>query len=226
MTLVGLITKHGILIVDFANRLQEEGQQPRPKPSIEAAVLRLRPILMTTSAMVLGAVPLALAHGAGAESRQQIGWVIVGGMSVGTLLTLFVVPSIYSLVGRKHIAARPPSGRLSRPIMPRGVSRYSILMLFGSQPSGRGYCGSISSSVSRTMRAIAALRVQLRSAGMTCQGACAVEQRVERGLIGRHVVIPQLAVVEIARIELPLLGRIVDPVLQPLAPALPSRYAA
>ncbi|TMJ43126.1 MAG: efflux RND transporter permease subunit, partial [Alphaproteobacteria bacterium] len=77
VTLVGLITKHGILIVDFANRLQEEGKS-RAEAVVEAATLRLRPILMTTSAMVLGAVPLALAHGAGAESREQIGWVIVG----------------------------------------------------------------------------------------------------------------------------------------------------
>jgi multidrug efflux pump len=68
----------------------------------EAAVLRLRPILMTTGAMVLGALPLALAHGAGAESRQQIGWVIVGGMLLGTLLTLFVVPTAYTLLARRH----------------------------------------------------------------------------------------------------------------------------
>jgi multidrug efflux pump len=105
VTLVGLITKHGILIVDFANRLQEEGMT-RGKAVIEAASLRLRPILMTTAAMVLGAVPLALAHGAGAESRQQIGWVIVGGMIVGTLLTLFVVPAVYSLVGRGQVTTR------------------------------------------------------------------------------------------------------------------------
>ncbi|MGE0004475.1 MAG: efflux RND transporter permease subunit [Parvibaculaceae bacterium] len=100
VTLVGLITKHGILIVDFANRLQDEGKS-RAEAAVEAATLRLRPILMTTSAMVLGAMPLALAHGAGAEARVQIGWVIVGGMSFGTLLTLFVVPSVYSLFGRK-----------------------------------------------------------------------------------------------------------------------------
>ena len=67
----------------------------------QACALRLRPILMTTGAMVLGALPLALATGAGAESRQQIGWVIVGGMSVGTLLTIFVVPTIYTLFARK-----------------------------------------------------------------------------------------------------------------------------
>jgi len=104
VTLVGLITKHGILIVDFANRLQEEGKS-RGEAIVEAATLRLRPILMTTAAMVLGAVPLALAEGAGAEARQQIGWVIVGGMSVGTLLTLFVVPAVYSLAGRKVTVA-------------------------------------------------------------------------------------------------------------------------
>ncbi|MDR6952868.1 multidrug efflux pump [Ancylobacter sp. 3268] len=101
VTLVGLITKHGILIVEFANQQQEAGLDRRAAV-IEAAVLRLRPILMTTGAMVLGAVPLALATGAGAESRQQIGWVIVGGMTLGTLLTLFVVPTVYSLIGRIH----------------------------------------------------------------------------------------------------------------------------
>jgi multidrug efflux pump len=98
VTLIGLITKHGILIVDFTNRLQLEGT-PRAKAIIEASRLRLRPILMTTAAMILGAVPLALAEGAGAESRQQIGWVIVGGMSLGTLLTLFVVPCVYAVAG-------------------------------------------------------------------------------------------------------------------------------
>jgi multidrug efflux pump len=106
VTLVGLITKHGILIVDFANRLQDEGRS-RTQAVIEAAALRLRPILMTTSAMVLGAVPLALAHGAGSEARIQIGWVIVGGMTFGTLLTLFVVPAVYSLFGRQ--AAQAPA---------------------------------------------------------------------------------------------------------------------
>jgi multidrug efflux pump len=103
VTLVGLITKHGILIVDFANRLQEEEGMSRAQAVIEASALRLRPILMTTSAMVLGATPLALAHGAGSEARIQIGWVIVGGMTFGTLLTLFVVPAVYSLFGRKAV---------------------------------------------------------------------------------------------------------------------------
>lgn len=69
---------------------------------IEAASLRLRPILMTTGAMVLGAIPPALATGAGSENWQQIGWVIVGGMTVGTLLTLFVIPAVYSYVARRH----------------------------------------------------------------------------------------------------------------------------
>jgi multidrug efflux pump len=101
VTLIGLITKHGILIVDFGNRLQEEGKERR-QAIVEAAVLRLRPILMTTFAMVLGAVPLVLASGAGAESRIQIGWVIVGGMTFGTILTLFVVPSVYAAIGRRH----------------------------------------------------------------------------------------------------------------------------
>ncbi len=101
VTLVGLITKHGILIVEFANQLQEKGMALR-EAVIESAVLRLRPILMTTGAMVLGAIPLALARGAGAESRQMIGWVIVGGMSLGTILTLFIVPTFYTIFARNH----------------------------------------------------------------------------------------------------------------------------
>jgi multidrug efflux pump len=99
ITLVGLITKHGILIVEFSNQLREQGRA-LIDAVVEASVMRLRPILMTTGAMVLGALPLALAHGAGAESRVQIGWVIVGGMSFGTVLTLFVVPTMYVLVRR------------------------------------------------------------------------------------------------------------------------------
>lgn len=112
VTLIGLITKHGILIVDFANKLQREGME-RGAAIIEAARLRLRPILMTTAAMILGAVPLAIATGAGAESRQQIGWVIVGGMSLGTLLTLFVVPCVYAVMGW-----RPKKGEAPRTAAP------------------------------------------------------------------------------------------------------------
>ena len=103
VTLVGLITKHGILIVEFTNQLREQGKALR-EALVEASVLRLRPILMTTGAMVLGALPLALARGAGAESRSQIGWVIVGGMLLGTLLTLFVVPTVYSYLARSERA--------------------------------------------------------------------------------------------------------------------------
>ncbi len=102
ITLVGLITKHGILIVEFSNQLREQGLAMR-EAVVEAATLRLRPILMTTGAMVLGALPLALATGAGAESRRQIGWVIVGGMTLGTLLTIFVVPTMYTLFARKTV---------------------------------------------------------------------------------------------------------------------------
>ncbi len=100
VTLIGLITKHGILIVEFANQLRAKGQ-PMREAVIEAATLRLRPILMTTGAMVLGAVPLAIATGAGAESRQDIGWVIVGGLLVGTLFTLFVIPVVYTYLSRR-----------------------------------------------------------------------------------------------------------------------------
>ena len=102
ITLVGLITKHGILIVEFSNQLRQQGRELHAAV-IEAASLRLRPILMTTGAMVLGALPLALATGAGAESRQQSGWVIVGGMSLGTLLTIFVVPTVYTLLARRRV---------------------------------------------------------------------------------------------------------------------------
>ena len=102
ITLVGLITKHGILIVEFTNQLREQGMAMQ-EALIKASAQRLRPILMTTGAMVLGAVPLALATGAGAESRTQIGWVIVGGMSLGTLLAIFVVPTMYSLLARKSV---------------------------------------------------------------------------------------------------------------------------
>lgn len=104
ITLIGLITKHGILIVDFANKLKADGLS-RIEAVVEASRLRLRPILMTTFAMVLGAVPLAFASGAGAESRRPIGLVIVGGMTLGTLFTLFVVPVIYTFLSRKKVAS-------------------------------------------------------------------------------------------------------------------------
>ncbi len=102
VTLIGLITKHGILIVEFANQLRAQGRSIA-EAVIESATLRLRPILMTTGAMVLGAVPLALATGAGAESRQDIGWVIVGGLLVGTLFTLFVIPVVYTYLASRRL---------------------------------------------------------------------------------------------------------------------------
>ncbi|MEN9559308.1 MAG: hypothetical protein RLZZ502_519, partial [Pseudomonadota bacterium] len=105
ITLVGLITKHGILIVEFANQQRDQGQGI-VDAVVTAATLRLRPILMTTGAMVLGAIPLALARGAGAESRTQIGWVIVGGLTLGTMLTLFVVPAMYTLMASRQRGAR------------------------------------------------------------------------------------------------------------------------
>jgi len=100
--LVGLISKHGILIVHFANNQQEEHGMKPLEAVIEAASIRLRPILMTTFAMIASAIPLVLAGGAGAAARQDIGWVVVGGMSLGTVLTLFVVPTAYSLLVRKQ----------------------------------------------------------------------------------------------------------------------------
>jgi len=99
ITLIGLISKHGILIVEFSNQLQRQGRD-RISAVKEAAALRLRPILMTTAAMVLGVMPLVMASGAGAVSRNNIGLVITVGLSVGTLFTLFVVPVMYSLIAK------------------------------------------------------------------------------------------------------------------------------
>ncbi len=101
ITLVGLVTKHGILITQFANQLQLEGKSRRQAVE-EAASVRLRPILMTTAAMVLGVMPLVFASGAGAVSRQHMGLIIATGMSIGTLFTLFVVPVAYTFLARKH----------------------------------------------------------------------------------------------------------------------------
>ena len=106
--LIGLITKNGILIVEFANQLRDRGHE-KVEALVEACALRLRPILMTTAATILGAVPLAIATGAGAESRSAIGWVVVGGMSIGTLFTLFVIPVAYTyIVGDRHVVAAAP----------------------------------------------------------------------------------------------------------------------
>jgi multidrug efflux pump len=101
VTLLGLISKHGILMVQFANDEQRSGK-PKRAAIIEAAAVRLRPILMTTAAMVLGVVPLVIASGAGAAGRKAMGWVIMTGLSIGTIFTLFIVPAIYLLLAADH----------------------------------------------------------------------------------------------------------------------------
>jgi multidrug efflux pump len=102
VTLIGLISKHGILIVQFANHLQQEQGLSKREAIEQAAGIRLRPILMTTAAMVLGVVPLIIASGAGAVSRFQMGVVIASGLSIGTLFTLFVVPAVYLVLAADH----------------------------------------------------------------------------------------------------------------------------
>ena len=109
VTLIGLISKHGILIVQFANDLQAEGKSKREAIQTAAAI-RLRPILMTTAAMVLGVLPLVLAAGAGAVGRFNMGLVIMTGLSIGTLFTLFVVPAMYMLLAQDHAARRQAAG--------------------------------------------------------------------------------------------------------------------
>jgi multidrug efflux pump len=101
VTLMGLISKHGILIVEFANELQHSGKSKR-EAILEATSIRLRPILMTTAAMVLGVMPLVFASGAGAASRYNMGLVIASGLSIGTLFTLFVLPAVYLVLAADH----------------------------------------------------------------------------------------------------------------------------
>jgi multidrug efflux pump len=107
VTLVGLVSKNGILIVEFANKLQEQGRS-KHEAIREAALTRLRPILMTSGATIAGHFPLILVTGAGAAARNSIGLVIVGGMTIGSLFTLFVVPSIYMLIARDHSTEEAP----------------------------------------------------------------------------------------------------------------------
>lgn len=102
VTLIGLISKHGILMVEFANELQVHKNLNRREAIVEAAKIRLRPVLMTTAAMVIGLIPLLFASGAGANSRYGLGLIIVSGMLVGTLFTLFVLPTMYSFLARNH----------------------------------------------------------------------------------------------------------------------------
>tara|TARA_R110000751_G_scaffold307890_1_gene433833 strand:+ start:33907 stop:36987 length:3081 start_codon:yes stop_codon:yes gene_type:complete len=105
ITLIGLITKHGILLVEFANQLREEQGLSRREAIIASAKVRLRPILMTTAAMALGVVPLITAEGAGAAARYSMGLVIFTGILVGTMFTLFVVPMFYTFISRKHLVS-------------------------------------------------------------------------------------------------------------------------
>jgi multidrug efflux pump len=103
VTLIGLVSKHGVLITQFTNELRKAGKDLKAA-LVEACGVRLRPILMTTATMVLGALPLLFSTGAGAEGRVQIGWVIVAGLLVGTLFSLFVVPvAYYFLAGVREI---------------------------------------------------------------------------------------------------------------------------
>ena len=109
VTLIGLIAKNGILVVEFANKLQEQGIA-KLEAVKEAANTRLRPILMTSVATVAGHFPLTLVTGAGAEARNSIGLVLVGGMAIGTIFTLFVIPAIYMLIAKDHQKAAQPEG--------------------------------------------------------------------------------------------------------------------
>ncbi|HST09339.1 MAG TPA: efflux RND transporter permease subunit [Terriglobales bacterium] len=122
ITLVGLVSKNGILIVEFANHLQETGKQ-KLAAIIEAATTRLRPILMTTAATVIGHFPLVLAKGPGAGARNSIGIMLVSGMIIGTIFTLFIVPSIYMLVAKRHVAEVEDAGRdVEEELEPEGVA--------------------------------------------------------------------------------------------------------
>jgi multidrug efflux pump len=107
ITLVGLVSKNGILIVEFANHLQETGMD-KLRAVLEASGTRLRPILMTTASTVVGHFPLIIATGPGAGARNSIGIMLVSGMIIGTFFTLFVIPSIYMLVARTRATAHSP----------------------------------------------------------------------------------------------------------------------
>jgi len=115
ITLIGLIAKNGILIVEFANQLQQKQGLSRREAVEQAAAIRLRPILMTTVSMIVAMVPLLIASGPGAASRFAIGLVIATGLGIGTLFTLFVVPAMYLLIARDHAAARENAETPSEP---------------------------------------------------------------------------------------------------------------
>jgi multidrug efflux pump len=120
VTLVGLVSKNGILIVEFANKLQLQGHAKREAVR-QAAITRLRPILMTSAATVAGHFPLTLVTGAGAQARNSIGLVLVGGMTIGTFFTLFVIPSIYMLIARDHQKEAASEPRTRPPAVPQSA---------------------------------------------------------------------------------------------------------
>ena len=116
VTLVGLVSKNGILVVEFANKLQLRGLGKREAVR-EAALTRFRPILMTSGSTIAGYFPLVLVTGAGAAARNSIGLVLVGGMTIGTIFTLFVIPSIYMLVARDYAKSEKPAGEVSETVV-------------------------------------------------------------------------------------------------------------
>ncbi len=119
--LVGLMAKNGILIVEFANQLRDQGRSIRDAV-LEASALRLRPIVMTVLSTMLGAVPLVIATGAGAESRAAIGIVVIGGLGVASLLTLFVTPVLYNLLARFTRPANAIAQELERSLAARQIA--------------------------------------------------------------------------------------------------------
>ena len=138
VTLIGLISKHGILIVEFANQLRHDKGLSIRAASEEAASIRLRPVLMTTAAMVFGMVPLILATGAGAVSRFDIGLVIATGMSIGTLFTLFVLPCVYTLLASPDKAPKPA-----------GIAAHGARSRHKKAPPRRGFFHAPSSITAR-----------------------------------------------------------------------------
>ncbi len=144
---MGLISKHGILIVQFANDLQAEGRSKREAIE-QAAAIRLRPILMTTAAMVLGVVPLITAGGAGAVSRFQMGLVIASGLSIGTLFTLFVVPAVYMLLAadRRYAVALAAKAAVAAARSSRRITSFAARRAKRNARWKIGAHGSISNS--------------------------------------------------------------------------------
>jgi len=133
VTLVGLISKNGILIVEFANKLQEQGRE-KVAAVAEAARTRLRPVLMTSIATIAGHMPLVFVTGAGAKARNSIGLVLVGGMTIGTIFTLFIVPSLYVLIARQH----RPEGPTGHDLDGDGIGDAQALPEFAMATEGNG----------------------------------------------------------------------------------------